>query len=70
MKQVIAIVGATAIGKTQFAFYLSQSLKLKKNIDCSFVNADAFAFYKQFNIISAKPTYEQINTYTTDKTFY
>jgi tRNA dimethylallyltransferase len=57
---VVAIVGPTATGKTEFAFRLARFLKDKANIDCSFVNADAFALYKGFDIISAKPTSKDI----------
>jgi tRNA dimethylallyltransferase len=57
---LVAIVGPTATGKTQLAFRLANLLKSKLDISCSFVNADAFALYKGFDIISAKPTVQDI----------
>ncbi len=51
--KVIAIVGATASGKTSF------SIELAKKIDGEIVSADSRLVYKGFDIGTAKPTIEE-----------
>lgn len=51
--KVIAIVGATASGKTSY------SIDLAKRIDGEIVSADSRLVYKDFNIGVAKPTVEE-----------
>lgn len=51
--KVIAIVGATASGKTAYA------VELAKQIDGEIVSADSRLVYKGFDIASAKPTVEE-----------
>ena len=53
MKKVIAIVGATASGKTSY------SIELAKKIDGEIISADSRLVYKGFNIACAKPTFEE-----------
>lgn len=50
---VIAIVGATASGKTAY------SIELAKEIDGEIISADSRLVYKGFNIGAAKPTIEE-----------
>jgi len=50
---VIAIVGATASGKTAYA------IKLAKEIDGEIISADSRLVYKGFDIGTAKPTQEE-----------
>ena len=52
-KQVIAIVGATASGKTDY------SISLAKQIDGEVISADSRLVYKGFNVGTAKPTLEE-----------
>lgn len=51
--KVIAIVGATASGKTAYA------VELAKSIDAEIVSADSRYVYKGFDIGTAKPTLEE-----------
>lgn len=51
--KVIAIVGATASGKTSF------SIELAKKIDGEIVSSDSRLVYKGFDIGTAKPTIEE-----------
>lgn len=51
--KVIAIVGATASGKTAY------SIELAKKIDGEIISADSRLVYKGFNIGTAKPTIEE-----------
>lgn len=51
--KVIAIVGATASGKTAY------SIELAKKIDGEIISADSRLVYKGFNIGTAKPTEEE-----------
>ena len=53
--KVIAIVGATASGKTSF------SIELAKNINGEIISADSRVVYKGFDIGTAKPTKEEMN---------
>ena len=53
MGKVIAIVGATASGKTAF------SIELAKEIDGEIISADSRLVYKGFDIGTAKPTIEE-----------
>lgn len=52
-KKVIAIVGATASGKTAY------SIKLAKEINGEIISADSRLVYKGFNTACAKPTIEE-----------
>lgn len=52
--KVIAIVGPTASGKTDYA------IELAKNIDGEIISADSRLVYKGFNIGAAKPTREEM----------
>lgn len=52
-KEVIAIVGATASGKTDY------SIELAKQIDGEIISADSRLVYKGFDIGTAKPTIEE-----------
>ena len=52
--KVIAVVGATASGKTAYA------IDLAKKIDGEIVSADSRLVYKDMNIGTAKPTKEEI----------
>lgn len=51
--KVIAVVGATASGKTDYA------VKLAKQIDGEIISADSRLIYKGFDIGTAKPTVEE-----------
>lgn len=51
--KVIAVVGATASGKTAY------SIELAKKIDGEIISADSRLVYKGFNIGTAKPTLEE-----------
>lgn len=51
---VIAIVGATASGKTAY------SIELAKKLDGEIISADSRLVYKGFNIGTAKPTKEEM----------
>ena len=51
--KVIAVVGPTASGKTDFA------VKLAKNINGEIISADSRLVYKGFDIGTAKPTIEE-----------
>ncbi len=50
---VLCIVGATAVGKTDFA------ISVAKKINGDVINADSMQIYKYMNIGTAKPTKEQ-----------
>ena len=54
-KDVIAIVGATASGKTAY------SIELAKQIDGEIISADSRLVYKGFDIGTAKPTKEEMS---------
>ena len=54
-KKVIAIVGATASGKSAYA------VELAKNNDGEVVSADSRLVYKDMNIGTAKPSIEEMN---------
>jgi len=49
------IFGPTASGKT------ATSLRLAKRINGEIINCDPFAFFKDCNILTAKPTKEELN---------
>ncbi|MFQ5632625.1 MAG: isopentenyl transferase family protein, partial [bacterium] len=51
---VIAIVGATASGKTTIA------IELAKKIGAEIISADSRQFYKKMDIGTAKPTPEEL----------
>ena len=55
MKNVIAIAGTTGVGKSNLALNIAQ--RLKGNI----INADSIQVYKNLDIISNKPTKEELN---------
>ena len=48
--KVVNIIGPTAVGKTKLA------LELSKKFDVEIISADSIQIYKEFNILSAKPT--------------
>ena len=48
--KVISILGPTAVGKTKLAVMLA------KKFDGEIISADSMQIYKEFNILSAKPT--------------
>lgn len=50
MKEIIVIVGPTAVGKTKL------SIELAKKLDGEIINGDSVSIYKHLNIGSAKPT--------------
>ena len=54
MKHVIAIVGPTAIGKSQLA------LRLAREFNGEIINADSRQVYRYMNIGTAKPTQEEL----------
>ncbi|MDR2538305.1 MAG: tRNA (adenosine(37)-N6)-dimethylallyltransferase MiaA [Bifidobacteriaceae bacterium] len=51
MKSILAVVGCTASGKTEYALNLA---RLTKN--AVLINADAFALYRQMNVGTSKPS--------------
>lgn len=51
---IIAIVGATAVGKTAL------SIELAKKFNCEVISIDSVQIYKKFNIGSAKVTEEEM----------
>ena len=53
LNKVVAIVGATASGKTSY------SIELAKKIDGEIISADSRLVYKNFDIATAKPTIEE-----------
>jgi len=53
MKQIIAIVGPTGVGKTKL------SIELAKHLNAEIINGDATQVYKYLNIGSAKVTEEE-----------
>ncbi len=53
LNKVVAIVGATASGKTSY------SIELAKKINGEIISADSRLVYKNFNIATAKPTVEE-----------
>jgi tRNA dimethylallyltransferase len=55
MKQLIAIIGPTAVGKSQFAIQLAQEYHGE------IVSADSRQIYRYLNIGTAKPTSEEIS---------
>lgn len=54
-KNLIVVVGPTAIGKT------SLSIKIAKALDCEIVSADSRQFYKEMSIGTAVPTTQELN---------
>ena len=54
MNRVLAIVGPTAVGKTQL------SLRLAQNFDVEIVSADSRQIYRYMDIGTAKPTPEEL----------
>ncbi len=54
LNKVIAIVGATASGKTAYA------IELAKKLDAEIISADSRLVYKGFDIGTAKPTKEEM----------
>lgn len=53
---VISIVGPTASGKTDLA------IGLAKHLDGEIISADSMQIYKEFNILSAKPSKKEMNS--------
>ena len=54
--KIVSIVGPTAVGKTALA------VELSKKFDIEIVSADSMQIYKEFNILSAKPTSKDLKT--------
>ena len=52
--KIVSIVGPTACGKTKLA------LSLAEKFDIEIVSADSIQVYKEFNILSAKPTKKEL----------
>ncbi len=52
---IIAVVGATASGKT------AKAIKLAKELNGEIINCDRFQLYKDLKILSAYPTDEELN---------
>ena len=55
-KQLITIVGPTAVGKTELA------IKLANHFNTEIVSADSRQFYKELNIGTAKPTKKELES--------
>ena len=55
-KQLITIVGPTAVGKTELA------IKLANHLNTEIVSADSRQFYKELNIGTAKPTKKELES--------
>ena len=53
-KNLIVLVGPTAIGKT------SLSIEIAKNLDTDIISADSRQFFKEMNIGTAKPSAEEL----------
>ncbi len=53
-KNLIVLVGPTAIGKT------SLSIEIAKNLDSDIISADSRQFFKEMNIGTAKPSAEEL----------
>lgn len=53
--KIVNIIGPTAVGKTRLA------LEISKKFDVEIISADSIQIYKEFNILSAKPTNEELN---------
>ena len=58
MKHLIVISGPTAVGKT------SVSVALAKHYNCEILSADSRQFFKELNIGTAKPTYQEMDGVT------
>ncbi|MCZ0933149.1 MAG: tRNA (adenosine(37)-N6)-dimethylallyltransferase MiaA [Oligoflexia bacterium] len=66
MTKLIFIVGATAVGKTNWALELARLIQSKKQTSVGILNSDSIQIYKDLNIGSAKPdlsSYPNINFY-------
>lgn len=57
MDKVVAIVGATAVGKTALSFALAEKLK------APLISGDAYQVYKHMDIGTAKPTPEELRQF-------
>ena len=55
MKKVIIITGPTAIGKTKL------SIELAKRLNTELINGDAYQIYKGLNILTAKPSIDELS---------
>ena len=55
-KQLITIVGPTAVGKTELA------INLANHFNTEIVSADSRQFYKELNIGTAKPTKKELES--------
>ena len=53
MKDIIVIVGPTGVGKTKM------SIELAKKLDAEIINGDSVSIYKELDIGSAKPSFEE-----------
>jgi len=59
MKPLLVVVsGPTAVGKTKL------SVSLARHFSCSVISADSRQFYKELNIATAKPTFEEMEGVT------
>lgn len=54
MKKVIIITGPTAVGKTKL------SIEVAKRFNTPLINGDAYQIYKHLDILTAKPTKEEM----------
>ncbi|MBU1927413.1 tRNA (adenosine(37)-N6)-dimethylallyltransferase MiaA [bacterium] len=52
----LAIIGPTASGKSDLA------IKIAKKIDAYILSIDSLSIYKEINIVSAKPSYEELQS--------
>ena len=57
MKNLIFIVGETAVGKTDLALNLAKLVQSKRKLPAGILNADSVQIYKELNIGSAKPDF-------------
>ena len=55
MKKVIIITGPTAIGKTKL------SIEIAKKLNTELINGDAYQIYKGLDILTAKPSKEELS---------
>ena len=53
-KKIILLAGPTASGKSKLAIYLS------KKINGEIINADSMQVYKEFSILSSRPSKKEI----------
>ena len=56
-KPMIILSGPTAVGKTKL------SIEVAKNFQMPLINGDAYQIYKHLDILTAKPTKEEIEKF-------